>query len=66
MGWATQEYYKDHMRLCREKRGRAKAKLELNLATSTKNNKKIYCKSISNKRRTKENLHLYWMGREIQ
>ncbi|GAB0179390.1 mitochondrial enolase superfamily member 1 [Grus japonensis] len=50
---ATQEDYKDVMRLCREKIRRAKAQLELNLATAVKDNKKC----ISNKRRTKDNLH---------
>ncbi|KAK4814697.1 LOW QUALITY PROTEIN: hypothetical protein QYF61_025523 [Mycteria americana] len=45
-GQATQEDYKDVVRLCREKIRRAKAQLELNLATA-----------ISNKRRAKENLH---------
>ncbi|KAK4806350.1 hypothetical protein QYF61_017219 [Mycteria americana] len=54
---ATQEDYKDVMRLCREKSRRAKAQLELNLATAIKDNKKCFYKYISNKRRAKENLH---------
>ena len=45
------------MRLCREKIRRAKAQLELNLATAVKDNKKCFYKYISNKRRAKENLH---------
>ena len=45
------------MRLCREKIRRAKAQPELNLATAVKDNKKCFYKYISNKRRTKENLH---------
>ncbi|KAK4832789.1 hypothetical protein QYF61_025657 [Mycteria americana] len=56
-GQATQEDYKDVMRLCREKSRRSKAQLELNLATAIKDNKKCFYKYISNKRRAKENLH---------
>ena len=56
-GQATQEDYKDVVRLCREKIRRAKAQLELNLATAIKDNKKCFYKYISNKRRAKENLH---------
>ena len=56
-GQATQEDYKDVVRLCREKIRRAKAQLELNLATAVKDNKKCFYKYISNKRRAKENLH---------
>ena len=37
-GQATQEDYKDVVRLCREKIRRAKAQLELNLATTIKDN----------------------------
>ncbi|KAK4826428.1 LOW QUALITY PROTEIN: hypothetical protein QYF61_008961 [Mycteria americana] len=53
-GQATQEDYKDVVRLCREKIRRAKAWLEINLATAKK---KCFCKYISNKRKAKENLH---------
>ncbi|GAB0209753.1 hypothetical protein GRJ2_003441000 [Grus japonensis] len=52
-GQATQGDYKDVVRLCREKIRRAKAQLELNLATVIKDNKKCFYKYISNKRRTK-------------
>ena len=45
------------MRLCRETIRRAKAQLELNMATAIKDNKKCFYKCISNKRRAKENLH---------
>ena len=45
------------MRLCRAKVRRAKAQLELSLATTIKDNKKYFYKYISNKRRVKENLH---------
>uniref|UniRef100_A0A8B9BIA0 Reverse transcriptase domain-containing protein n=1 Tax=Anser brachyrhynchus TaxID=132585 RepID=A0A8B9BIA0_9AVES len=56
-GRATQEDYKDVTRLCRDKIRRAKAHLELNLATAVKDNKKRFYKCINTKRRTKENLH---------
>ncbi|KAK4829538.1 hypothetical protein QYF61_005177 [Mycteria americana] len=56
-GQATQEDYKDVVRLCREKIRRAKAQLELNLATAVKGNKKCFHKYISKKRSAKENLH---------
>ncbi|KAK4810837.1 LOW QUALITY PROTEIN: hypothetical protein QYF61_008809 [Mycteria americana] len=55
-GQATQEDYKGVARLCREKIRRAKAKLELNLATAVKKNKNYFIKYISSKRRAKENL----------
>ncbi|KAK4811280.1 hypothetical protein QYF61_023332 [Mycteria americana] len=42
---------------CREKIRRAKAQLEINLATAVKDNKKSFYKYISNKRRAKGNLH---------
>ena len=45
------------MRLCSKKIRRAKAQLELNMVTAEKDNKKCFCKYISNKRRAKENLH---------
>ncbi|KAK4822047.1 hypothetical protein QYF61_008856 [Mycteria americana] len=50
-GQATQEDYKD------VKIRRAKAQLELNLATAVKDNKKYFYKYFSNKRRAEENLH---------
>ncbi|KAK1212035.1 LIN1 transcriptase, partial [Pygoscelis papua] len=56
-GQATQEDYKDVVRLCREKIRRAKAQLELNLATAAKDNKKCFYKYVRNKRRAKENVH---------
>ncbi|KAK4807886.1 LOW QUALITY PROTEIN: hypothetical protein QYF61_007792 [Mycteria americana] len=54
---ATQEDYRDVLRLCRAKIRRAKAQLELNLATAVKDSKKCFYKYINNKRRAKENLH---------
>ncbi|KAK4832941.1 hypothetical protein QYF61_026584 [Mycteria americana] len=56
-GQATQEDYKDVVRLCREKIRRARAQIELNLATAVKDNKKYFYNYISNKRRAKDNLH---------
>ncbi|KAK4830652.1 hypothetical protein QYF61_012495 [Mycteria americana] len=56
---ATQENYSNVMRLCREKIRRAKAELELNLATAIKDNKKYFYKYMSNKRTAEENLHLF-------
>lgn len=45
------------MRLSREDIRRAKAQLELYLATAIKANKKCFCRYISNRRRAKENVH---------
>ncbi|KAK4826807.1 hypothetical protein QYF61_011615 [Mycteria americana] len=56
-GQATQEDYKDVVRLCREKIRRAKAQLELNLATAVDDSTKCFYKYISNERRARENLH---------
>jgi len=55
------------VRLCRAKVRRAKAQLELSLATTIKDNKKYFYKYISNKRRVKENLHplLEWGGNSV-
>ncbi|KAK4828306.1 hypothetical protein QYF61_025318 [Mycteria americana] len=57
----TQEDYNDVMRLCREKIRRAKAQLEINLATAVKDNKKCFYKYISNKRRAKDNIQPFWI-----
>uniref|UniRef100_A0A8B9BE17 Reverse transcriptase domain-containing protein n=1 Tax=Anser brachyrhynchus TaxID=132585 RepID=A0A8B9BE17_9AVES len=56
-GQATQKDYKDVVRKCRDKIRKAKAHLELNLATAVKDNRKCFYKYINTKRRTKENLH---------
>ncbi len=45
------------MKLCREKIRKAKAQLELNLATKVKDNNKYFYKYINSKRRARENLH---------
>ena len=56
-GWVTQKEYKEVVRMCREKIRKAKAQLELNLATGAKKDQEILYKHISSKRRTKENLY---------
>jgi len=53
----TQEEYRDLIRLSREKIRKAKAHLELSLATVVRDNKKCFYKYINNKKRAKENLH---------
>ena len=60
-GQATQADYKDVMKLCGEKIRRAKAQLELNLATAVKDNKKCFYNYTNNKRRISI---LYWMQGE--
>lgn len=52
--------YKDVMRLRREKIRRAKAPLELHLATAVKDNKKCFHKYIGNTGRLKRISNLYW------
>ncbi|KAK4817892.1 LOW QUALITY PROTEIN: hypothetical protein QYF61_002061 [Mycteria americana] len=55
-GQATQEEYRDLVKSCREKIRKAKAQLELKLATVVRDNKKCFYKYINNKERAKENL----------
>ncbi|KAK4824609.1 LOW QUALITY PROTEIN: hypothetical protein QYF61_016878 [Mycteria americana] len=55
-GQATQEEYRDLIKSCREKIRKAKAQLELNLATVVRDNKKCFYKYSNNKKRAKENL----------
>ena len=45
------------MKLCREKIRKAKAELELSLATKAKENSKCFYKHINSKRKARENLH---------
>jgi len=45
------------VKLCREKIRKAKAQLELNMATKVTENNKYFYKYISSKRRSRENLH---------
>ena len=55
-GWTTQKEYRE-VKMCREKTRKAKAQLELNLASRVKKNKTLFYKYINSKRRTRENLH---------
>ena len=45
--------------------GKAKARLELNLATAVRDNKKCFYKYINNKREPRRISILYWMGGDI-
>ncbi|MCQ4187459.1 reverse transcriptase family protein [Klebsiella pneumoniae] len=56
-GRATENEYKEVVRMCRGEIRKAKAQLEFNLATGVKRNKKLFYKYINSKRRTKENIH---------
>jgi len=56
-GQVTQEEYRGLIRSCREEIRKAKAQLELRLATVVRNNKKSFYKCINNKKRVKESLH---------
>jgi len=47
---ATQEEYRGLVRSCREKMTKAKAQLELRLATVVRDNKKYFYKYINNKK----------------
>ena len=52
------------MKLCREKVRKAKAQLELNMATKVKENNKYFYKYISSKRTARKNP--CWMQRGTQ
>ncbi|PKU36300.1 rna-directed dna polymerase from mobile element jockey-like [Limosa lapponica baueri] len=56
-GQATQEEYRDLMKLYREKIRKAKAQLELNLANDIRDNKKSCYKYLTNKKRARGSLH---------
>ena len=56
-GQATYDDYKYIVKLCRKKIRKAKAQLELNLATKVKNNNKYVYKCINSKKRARVNLH---------
>ena len=56
-GQATYEDYRYVVKLCREKIRKAKAQLELSLATKAKENSKCFYKHINSKRKARENLH---------
>jgi len=53
----TQEEYRGLDRSCREEIRKAKAQLELRLATVVRENEKCFYKYINNKKRAKESLH---------
>jgi len=56
-GLAIEEDYRGLVVLCREEIKKAKAQLELRLATAVRDNKKCFYIYIKNKKRGKENLH---------
>jgi len=56
-GRVTEEHYRGLIRLCREEVRKAKAQIELRLATVVRHNKKSFYKYINNKKRPKESLH---------
>jgi len=63
---ATQEDCRHVVRSCREKIRKAKAQLELSLATVVRDKTKCFCKYINNKKRAKEYLHpLLYAGENI-
>jgi len=53
-GQATQEEYRGLVRLCRQETRKAKAQLEIRVATVVKENKKCFYKYINNKKRQGE------------
>uniref|UniRef100_A0A8B9PUS7 Immunoglobulin C1-set domain-containing protein n=1 Tax=Apteryx owenii TaxID=8824 RepID=A0A8B9PUS7_APTOW len=55
-GQATWEEYRNVVRGCRDARRKAKAHLELNVASDVKDNKKGFFKYIGSKRKTRENV----------
>jgi len=62
----TQEEYRALVRSCREEIRKAKAHLELRLATVVRENKKCFYKYINNKKRANETLHpVLDVGRNI-
>ncbi|KAK4832555.1 LOW QUALITY PROTEIN: hypothetical protein QYF61_024055 [Mycteria americana] len=63
-GQTTREDYKDVVRLCREKIRRAKAQLELNVATAVKDNKTVSIKPLATKGGPRRISILYWMRGE--
>ncbi|KAJ7415920.1 hypothetical protein WISP_75283 [Willisornis vidua] len=54
---ATNEEFRNIVRLCRKKIRETKAQFDMNLATSVRDNKKSFYKYINNKKGGKENLH---------
>ena len=60
-GQATQEDYRDVVRLCREKIRRVKAQLELNVGTAVKDNKNVSINTLATKGELRRISILYWM-----
>ena len=54
---ATYDDYRYVVKLCREEIRKAKAQLEMNLATRVKENNKYLYKCINSKRRARDHLH---------
>jgi len=63
-GQVAQEEYRGLVRSCREEIRKAKAQLELRLATVVGDNKKCFYKYIINKKRANESLHPLLDARE--
>ncbi|KFQ75531.1 hypothetical protein N335_09898, partial [Phaethon lepturus] len=55
-GQVSWDEYRDTAWLCRDEVRRAKMQLELNLAKDTKNNKKVFYRYVSQKRKVKESV----------
>jgi len=55
-GQVSWEEYTDAAQLCRDGVRRAKVRLQLNLASDTKNNKKGFYRYVSQKRKVKESV----------
>jgi len=60
-GQVTQEGYRDLVRSCREKIRKAKAQLELNLATVVRDNKKCFTTTLTTKREPRRISTPYWI-----
>jgi len=56
-GQVSQEEYRGLVRSCREEIRKAKAQLELRLATVLRDNKNFFYRYINNNKRAKESLH---------
>jgi len=60
-GQATQEEYRGLLRSCREEVRKAKAQLELSLATVVRDNKKLFTNILTTKRGPRRVSLPYWM-----
>lgn len=52
--WVAWQEYRDAVQTCKDGISKTKAQIELNLAGDVKNNRKVYCKYIGQKRQAKE------------